>query len=932
MQYTISNRRWLLTSSAVVLSFALDAHAQDAARTTEDAAAVANVKEDAAPAPAAVVNVTGIKRAFLKAIESKLDRTGIADVVSANEVQGLPDNTIVETLRRVPGLSVLPTLDNEHPRDEAATPVLRGLGAAYNNVTIDGSPLASPGTPNGNLGSIGRGVRLDLLPSSMISELVVSKTFSADQEPNAIGGAIDLKTRSAFERGGKTFFTIEGSGGAASDASKPRDQDRIGQRLLSTGSFTFGSENQYGAVVSANYQKLQTSTNTHMTTDTVFENFYDSKGNKLTGNNLGNGYAVPQQDKYWYVQDDRTRVGLTVKLEARPSDTVYGFLTGGYYRFRDLMQRNENLIDPRNTAVVSNQTPTSGSFPGADVEVGFSQQDMTSATKLLQSGLDWRLADNETIGLRANVSRATYREPIFMIKYATNTSYSAPGTGGATPVATPEYAFNYDTSGLNHSFNVSPAAYNNLSNYKLLYYRDTYVRSATDTIGNVRADYRRNLDRPGIGFAAGLGFTLDKPSYNIFRNDLEPNNSMPALTLSGVTGPSAPLMYNQNGLGLITIDPKAAIAQINALRAAGGLNTTNQVAFSNQDNFEHSERTIGAYAQMSYNTGNWKSLFGVREDSTEQKTDGRALVANVWTPLPTSSSYHFLLPSAQTTYQLSPELDLRAAASQTIGRPTYDSYAARTSISFVNAGDAGNPNATGVAVTVGNPDIKPRLSTNTDLAVNYRLPKEANGLLSLAVFNKDIKDEIFNQSSTGFTYQGVTYANALVSKPANASSASIKGAELSAVVNSLGWIHPLMTDIGFSANYSVLDGQMAVRKADNTIRNLDRLVGQPDRTENLTVFYATKGIELRAAYNRQGKALRSIVPDIAWQDLYWAPRSQVDLQASCKISRDVTLFGQVQNLGGTRMTSLTGPSQNLLKDTYSVPKVVWVGLRYTPGF
>jgi len=920
MQYTVSSRHWLMASSAIALSLTLDAHAQESQDATD------------ATAPTAVVNVTGIKRAYLKAIESKLDRTGIADVVSANEVQGLPDNTIVEALRRVPGLSVLPTLDNEHPRDEAATPVLRGLGAAYNNVTIDGSPLASPGTPNGNLGSIGRGVRLDLLPSSMISELVVAKTFSADQEPNAIGGAIDLKTRSAFERNGKPFFTIEAAGGGASDAARPRPQDRVGDRLTTTGSFTFGPERQYGAVISANYQKLATSTDTHMTTDTVFENFYDSQGNRLSGNNLGNGYAVPQQDKYWYVQDERTRLGLTVKLEARPNEQLYTFLTTGYYRFRDLMQRNENLIDPRNTTVVTQQTPTSGHYPGGDVEVGFSQQDMTSATRLLQGGADWKFADNETLGVRANASRATYREPLLMIKYATNTAYSAPGTGGATPVATPEYAFNYDSSGLNHSFNVSPAAYNNLANYKLLYYRDNYVRSATDTIGNVRADYRRNLDRQGLGFAAGLSYTLDRPSYNIFRNDLEPNTSQPALTLAGVTGPGAPLMYNQSGLNLITINPQAAMAQIAALRAAGGLNTTNQTGFSNQDNFEHVENTVGAYAQLSFNTEQWKTLFGLRQDRTEQKTNGRALVAGNWVGLPTSSDYSFLLPSAQMTYQATPALDLRMAASQTIGRPTYDSYAARTSISFTNVNDAGNPNAAGVSVTVGNPQIKPRLSTNTDLALDYRLPKAANGLLSLAVFNKQIRDEIFNQSSLGYTYQGVTYANALVSMPANASDASIKGLEASAVVNSLGWIHPAIEDVGFSANWSILDGRMAVRKADGSIRQLDRLVGQPDQTRNLTVFYAGHGIELRAAYNYQGKALRSIVPDIAWQDLYWAPRAQIDLQASYKLSRELTLFGQLQNLHRSRMTSYTGPAQNLLKDTYSVPMVAWIGLRYTPNF
>jgi outer membrane receptor protein involved in Fe transport len=125
---------------------------------------------------------------------------------------------------------------------------------------------------------------------------------------------------------------------------------------------------------------------------------------------------------------------------------------------------------------------------------------------------------------------------------------------------------------------------------------------------------------------------------------------------------------------------------------------------------------------------------------------------------------------------------------------------------------------------------------------------------------------------------------------------------------------------------------MSVLKAAGGTRRLDRLVGQPDQTRNLTVFYARKGLELRAAYNYQGKALRSIVPDIAWQDLYWAPRAQVDLQASYRISPEWTVFGQVQNLNRRRMTSYTGPAQNLLKDTYSVPMVAWIGLRYTPNF
>ncbi|MCF5930347.1 TonB-dependent receptor, partial [Xanthomonas perforans] len=113
-------------------------------------------------------------------------------------------------------------------------------------------------------------------------------------------------------------------------------------------------------------------------------------------------------------------------------------------------------------------------------------------------------------------------------------------------------------------------------------------------------------------------------------------------------------------------------------------------------------------------------------------------------------------------------------------------------------------------------------------------------------------------------------------------------------------------------------------------RTLDNLVGQPDYTANATLFYNTGGLELRAAYNRQGKALRSVVSNIDWQDLYWSPRSQLDFTATYAVSKQLSLIGQVSNITHSRITSVTGPGQNLLKDSYSVPTTYWVGLRFTP--
>lgn len=470
------------------------------------------------------MQVTGVRRANAAAVESKRAATNITDVISATDVRALPDSTIVEALRRVPGLSVLPATDNEHPRDEAATPVLRGLGPSYNNVTIDGLTIASPGTPNGTLGSITRGVRLDLLPASMVSELQVVKTFTPDLDPNATGGAINLKTRSAFENGGKPFFSAEAALGHANDVGKPRDQDDPGYRLNATGSRTFGSEQQYGFTLSANYQSLSSYIETHMTTDTVHYGFYDNNGMLQTGGNLGNGWAVPQQDKYWYVQNQRDRYGVTGKFEMRPSAALEAYAMAGYYYFEDNMERNEVIIDPRNRNQVFNQTATSGSYPGGDIEVGYSNQIVTTRTKVAQLGTIWRPTDRQQFSARGAWSDATYDEPIRMIKYATGITRAAPvpvgqAGSGVTINATPNYAFNYDTSGFDQRFAVSPQAYNTLDNYSLSYWRPDYKRTAADRILTGRLDYGFNQGQSdqGLGFAAGVSYTTDKPSYDIFR-------------------------------------------------------------------------------------------------------------------------------------------------------------------------------------------------------------------------------------------------------------------------------------------------------------------------------------------------------------------------------------------------------------------------------
>lgn len=175
----------------------------------------------------------------------------------------------------------------------------------------------------------------------------------------------------------------------------------------------------------------------------------------------------------------------------------------------------------------------------------------------------------------------------------------------------------------------------------------------------------------------------------------------------------------------------------------------------------------------------------------------------------------------------------------------------------------------------------------------------------------------------------MTYADALVSKPINSSGAGLKGLEFDAVVNSLAFIHPMLSSFGVSGNATLLSGHLTVPVSPGVNRTVGNLIDQPDNIANASLFYVQDGLELRAAYNHEGRSLRSVLNNIYWQDLYWAPRDQVDLSATYAFPNGFSIYAQAANVTQSRIVALTGPSKTLLRDDYTIPTTFWFGVRYT---
>ena len=117
----------------------------------------------------------------------------IADGISAETIKRTPDRTTSDVIRRVSGASIQ---DNKFA-------IIRGLSDRYNIAMLNGALLSSTEPDR-------RAFSFDLFPSSMLDNLMIMKTASADLPGEFAGGAILLNTRDIPE---ESYLNVTVNGG-----------------------------------------------------------------------------------------------------------------------------------------------------------------------------------------------------------------------------------------------------------------------------------------------------------------------------------------------------------------------------------------------------------------------------------------------------------------------------------------------------------------------------------------------------------------------------------------------------------------------------------------------------------------------------------------------------------------------------------------------
>ena len=853
--------RALVVGLLATTALSAPALAQEAARSD-----VADVEEFV---------VTGQREAQRAAIAVKREEFVVADVVSADDIGKLPDHNTAAALRRIPGISVME--DQGEPR----FPVIRGLRSTYNRTTIDGALVAS-------VDETGRTVPMDIVPSVMAGRLEVIKTVTPENDGNAIGGVIDVTTRSAFDAG-RPFFNGMASYGDYERSGGVRN-DKPSYRLAFATGTTFGDQEQWGVVVGVSHEQLDYDIPQVESQDPSVREYTAAGAPVASGAPTGNGIQVPTFSRLFWYNNTKQRSGVNAKIEYRPSDTFRWEASGLFAKMEDDEERIEYRIEPIGN--VARQTPTSGFFATGRGTIQLNQPITKREIGLARTRFEWDFAPQWKVDGDLVYSQAGLEVPNHSVEFRTVDAQAA------------NYAFNYDTT--NPLFPVftpvNEAAMRNPANYVLQQHRDALTKT-DETTGQARFNLaydneaglkakagglvrstKREFNSSQINYRAGAGF-----SYTLAEVD--------------VAGPDELIA------GRYRVTPRIGADEAMAFFNANRARFTTTVSPVTGD-YEVQEDIYAGYAQASYEWGDFTLLGGLRYERTEVDSEAIRSTRGVLTPISNSGSYDNWLPSLHLQWKPAQNIIVRAAWTNTIGRPDYGS---------LGGGETLNFDGSQATLSRGNPGLKARESEGLDLSLEYY---PTDGMISLAVFSKDIKNEIFTLSSVENLDVGRGVEAVLVSTPRNAESAKIKGVEF-AVQQAFTFLPAPFDGFGFNGNITWLDTEFTFRTSAGP--RVTGLFQQPEITTNESIYYQRGPFEARVSHNYIGGQLETINDANPNSDQYWKGRHLFDASVSWRVRDYLTVFVEGQNLSNTGRQEVTGPGRKYLQEWANYGRTYWVG-------
>jgi len=286
-----------------------------------------------APAPAdqpqqlEEVVVTGLRLSLERSLDDKKNSSVVQDSIDAEELGRFPDSDVADSLQHLPGITIDRTTGGEGQKVS-----VRGFGPQYNIVTLNNRILATDDDA--------RDLAFDVLPSEVISAADVLKSTQASALEGSIGGTVNLRTASPFEKRG--FH-----GGAHVEGNYNDMSEMYGKKFSAFIENTM-FDDTLGFLVGGVYSNNKTRTDS---LNAYNQSIYGPTSYPFEG---GDGavpvVVTPNSITFGSIFDDKKREALSGSLEWRPNDSFKLIADGLWTKLQDNQQGyNQSYYFPYGT-------------------------------------------------------------------------------------------------------------------------------------------------------------------------------------------------------------------------------------------------------------------------------------------------------------------------------------------------------------------------------------------------------------------------------------------------------------------------------------------------------------------------------------------------------------------------------------------------------
>ena len=783
---------------------ALPAFAQETAAPASAPASAAKAEADTLER----VEVVGTRASLQRSLALKRNAAGVQDSISATELGRFPDDNVADSLSHITGVSISRVAGGEGQKVS-----VRGLGPEYTMTTFNGRILGTDGA--------GRDFAYDVLPADIINGADVIKSAQASVTEGAIGGLVNLRSASPFDQKGQMgLLRIEGDRNTMTKLN--------GGKLSAAYSNVFN--NQVGVLLGLVYadRKVRTDTagndggwtrNAVPSDPSQFWLYGNAWGGAIDPNGNGvldaneEGLIGPGQFRFGSIMQDTKRLALSGKVEWRPSSDVKVVVDGMKTRLNapqvGYQQSFYSLYAPGRW---SNMKITNGVV--TDLTLDNANPDLRMNPELLNK-TEHRVVDTALYG--ANVEwKATQDLKVVGDVYQSTSKRHSGGqdsyvvlrmnqpnathiqlTGSQVPNVTTTFADGRDLqSGLaqglfkasdfnTHYFSLGGDNVDDRitgANVSAVWSLDR-LNIDTLSFGLSQTNRKKSRDLVDNDFNAGSGYYSGTNAINVgaLGGNVLNQTLSPSGFLSGVEG-----NFPRSFLGFDIDNYLQALQAYNGkARPGGGTYDFSKAApaWNPLQSYRVTEKTTAAFVQADLSGDGWNADVGVRFVKTKTTSQAwEAKIANLiengpfnYTAVyaaPTSvqqdADYNFALPSANFTWHLASDLQLRLGAAKTMARPSVDKLAPTSTTASVAWGDF-------TQVFGGNAQLKPYSARQADVSLEWYYAK--NSAFNVAIFQKNIKNQITTAYETG---QDIGVPGHLFNfiKPINGDKARVRGVEV----------------------------------------------------------------------------------------------------------------------------------------------------------